>query len=324
MNVLLRLLLPAALILTGLVMALSQWHPGLERLHSLQGAAPVATADSALVGRWLGCSGLMLSDDEHSILIDPFFSRPQGLLRMALNRPITPDIEEIKNQLKRLGIEKLDAVVVSHSHHDHSMDAGVIAKLTGARLIGSDSTLNIGRGADVDAAQLEPAPTHSALQIGAFALRMIPSQHAGLSGGIPTGTIEAPLRPPARYLDYRQGGTYSIHIEHPAASILHVGSAGFRQGALQGFHADTVFLGVAMIDDLETYLQQTVDSVGATRVVPVHWDDFTRPLDAPLVPFPVVVRLDRFFDQLANTRPHVQVESWPVLEPISLRQPTEG
>ena len=35
---------------------------------------------------------------------------------------------------------------IAHSHHDHALDVAYIAKRTGARVYGSDSTLNLARG----------------------------------------------------------------------------------------------------------------------------------------------------------------------------------
>jgi L-ascorbate metabolism protein UlaG (beta-lactamase superfamily) len=87
--------------------------------------------------------------------------------------------------------------------------------------------------------------------------------------------------------------------------VLHHGSAGFEPGALAGRHADVAFLGIALIDDLPEYLRETVEAVGAHRIVPTHWDDFTRPLDAPLRPLPFGVRLGRFFDEVAARPDHV-------------------
>lgn len=304
------------------LLALRAWHPGLVQLAQFR-AIPATQANTpSLQATWLGCAGLYLSDGESSLLIDPFFSRPPGLLRMALNASISPDETQIRAMLARLGIDRLDAVLVSHSHHDHSMDSGVIARLTGAKLIGSQSTLNIGRGAGLAEGKLELAPLDRPWTAGRFQVKFVTSRHTGLSGGIPNGEITQPLQTPARYLDYKQGGSFSILVRHPEASLLHVGSAGHLESALVGESADIAFLGVAMIDDMETYLRETVDAVGARRVVPIHWDDFTRPLDAPLRPMPLIVRLDRFLEHIGRTRPALERSSFDLLTPVLLQPVT--
>ena len=54
--------------------------------------------------------------------------------------------------------------------------------------------------------------------------------------------------------------------------------------------------------------------------MPVHWDDFTRPLDQPLRAFPLVVDLDGFFEDMARTRPKVRVMTQGLAEPVSFME----
>ncbi len=73
--------------------------------------------------------------------------------------------------------------------------------------------------------------------------------------------------------------------------MLVVGSAGFVPGALAGYRAEVVYLGVGQLGRqperyLVDYWSETVRTVGARRVVLIHWDDFFRPLDRPLRALP--------------------------------------
>jgi L-ascorbate metabolism protein UlaG (beta-lactamase superfamily) len=272
----------------------------------------------ALTATWFGVTAVLLSDGDSAIFIDPFFTRPEGLLNMLLDREIAPDEAVIRRWLQSSGIDRLDAVLVSHSHFDHGMDAGVVAKLTGAVLVGSESTANIGRGDGLAEAQIKVMTLGEPLRFGNFTVTFVESRHAGATGGAPTGEITQPLKLPARYFDYKLGGVYSLLVEHPQGAVLHHGSAGFVPGALQGRKADIVLLGVAIIEEIESYLREIVDSVGATRVVPTHWDDFTRSLDEPLTPMPVAVRLDTFFDDMARLRPQTRVETLEVGKRVAL------
>ncbi|MGH8561641.1 MAG: MBL fold metallo-hydrolase, partial [Nevskiales bacterium] len=239
--------------------------------------------------------------------IDPFFTRPGGWPSLMRNRPIAPDETLIRQSLEQVGIRRLDAVVVTHSHYDHSMDAGVVARLTGATLLGSESTANVGRGSGLGENQIRVATPGMPMRFGGFSITFLESRHAGATGGRPVGDITQVLKPPARYTDYRQGGTFSILIEHPLGSVLHHGSAGWLPGMLEGRRADVVFLGIAAAPALDEYFAQVVDPVGASRVIPTHWDDFTRPLDAPLLPLPFGVDLDGFFTDAAQLRPQLKV-----------------
>lgn len=306
-----RLLATAlALLLAGA--ALLGWtlavRPGLDREASFRYAAPVTPG--ALRASWLGTAAVLLDDGKSAVLIDPFFSRPQGLLRLLADRPIAPDDAAIRAGLARAGVTRLETVLVSHSHYDHAMDAPRVAQLTGAELAGSASTLNVGRGQNLPASQLRAVVPGEPFRAGSFRITFLESRHAGMSGGHPAGEIASPLAPPTRYSDYRQGGTYAILVEHPQGTILHQGSAGFLAGGLAGRRADLVFLGIAMLPDLDEYLREVVDASGAKRVVPIHWDDFTRPLDEPLQPLPrPLVDLPTFFDAM-QARADLTVETY--------------
>jgi len=307
----------AAIAMMGAAIAfgLYFYRPGMlaYEAHLIPNAQLVADAGhpshGPLTATWLGASAVLLSDGESAVLIDPFFTRPPGFVNLLLNRPIAPDEKRIAAGLKKAGVLTLEAVLVSHSHYDHAMDAGVVAQLTSAPLVGSPSTINIGLGAGLDHSQLITVLPNVPIQRGPFRITFIPSAHAGVTGGYRGGDITEPLMAPAAYLDYKEGGTYSILIEHPQGMVLHQGSAGLVRGALRGRKVDVVFLSVAAIDDLGAYLREVVDAVGARRVIPMHWDDFTVPLDDPPSPMPVVVRLDRFFAMMAVRRPDLQVQT---------------
>lgn len=306
----------SALLTAGI--AFKYFHrPGLDEYATRQ-LPPASTNAAGLTATWFGTTAVLLSDGDRSLFMDPFLTRPEGWLRMLSNQPIAPDEEKIARTLSKAKLKNLEAVLVSHSHHDHGMDAGVVARLTDAVLVGSESTLNIGRGSGVLEPQLRLAKLGEPMRFGPYTVTFFESKHAGATGGTPTGEIIEPLRTPARYLDYKQGGTYSILIEHRLGSLVFHGSAGYVPGMLKGRRADAVMLGVAFADDYESYLHELVDAVGATRVIPIHWDDFTRSADRPLIPNLIGVGLAKFFSEMTRLRPEIKVDTLPYGEPVLL------
>ncbi len=229
---------------------------------------------------WLGTAGILVSDGTTDLLIDPYVSR-FSLWKVVLGFGLSTDPGLVKKWVGRLGAGNVQAVMVSHSHFDHVLDAPCFALETGAPLMGSVSTLNAGRGAGLPDPLLAEVRPGMTMNLGGFSLRIVESRHGpALFGRVPyPGTIEKPLVPPRPARDYRLGATYSILIAHRFGTLLHHGSAVFAPGRYGGLRADVVLLGIAGRGDTGDYLAEVPLRVGARRVIPIHFDDFFKPLD---------------------------------------------
>ncbi len=241
--------------------------------------------------RFLGVSTLLLDDGETAILTDGFFSRP-GKLQSLLGQ-VEPDLQAITRGMARADIgaagSRLKVVIPVHSHYDHVMDAPEVALRTGALLLGSDSTANVGRGWGLPEAQIRVATLGAPMQFGRFTVTLWPSQH--LPTGFTGGTITTPLKPPVRAFAYKEGQSYAVHVAHGGRTLLINGTAGFVPGALRAAPAEVVLLGIGALGRQDeayraAYWQGVVTTVGARRVIPIHWDDFWIPSDLPFQPIP--------------------------------------
>ena len=267
---------------------------------------------------WLGTAGVLLSDGETSLFIDPFVSR-YGLLHVGLGHRLPPRLDLVEAWLARLRPKGVAAVLVSHSHYDHSLDAPYFAQQTRSVLVGARSTANIGRGAGLRERSLRVAGYGESMAFGRFRVTFLESRHGpALFGRVPyPGRIKRPLRPPARASQYRLGKVFSLLIEHPAGTVLHHGSASYLPGALAHVRADVVLLGLAGRADTADYLRNVVDAVAAKRVLALHFDNFFAPLEQPLgfLPF---VRFGEFVGTLRRTRPTLPLGTLPIGEPVVL------
>jgi len=260
--------------------------------HAARFDVPPAAGDFSVT--FLGVSSLLFDDGASAVLTDGFFSRP-SLLKVALAR-VAPDDGRIGFALTRLGLDHggggrhLDAVVPVHTHFDHVMDSAGVARRTGAALVGGESAANTGRGAGLAGDRIHVVTPGERVSYGAFTLTFLASEHCP-PDRFP-GVIAEPLAPPVRASAYRCGEAWSVLVEHTSGrTALVQGSAGYVTGALDGRRADVAYLGVGQLgvqdeDYIRTYWNQTVQAVGARRVVLTHWDDFFRPLDEPLRALP--------------------------------------
>lgn len=262
---------------------------------------PAATAPGAsLKVSWLGVATVLLDDGETALLTDGFFSRPG--MGQTFTSKIAPDLEAISRGLARAGLAtrtgqvgRLAAVIPLHSHYDHALDAPEVAKRTGALLLGSSSSANVGRGWGLPEAQIRIAVLGQPQRFGRFTVTLLAGRHPDT--GFTGGEINEPLTPPARATAYKEGQNYTVLVQHesrPGRSLLITGSAGFVPGALAGVRADVVLMGVGTLGALsdaqrDALWQGVVQAVGAKRVLPIHWEDFWLPSDQPLQPLPVLV-----------------------------------
>lgn len=280
------------------------------------------TGQPGVTATFLGVSTLLISDGETHLMTDGFFSRP-GLWQVVAGE-IMPDGDRIAEGLEAANVHDLDAVLVLHSHYDHAMDAPEVAERTDAVLIGSESTANIARGWGMAPSRMVVPQFGVPLSFGLFTVTLIESRH--LPHGMAEGTIDEPLLTPARATDYREGATYVVHIEHPRGSMVIVGSAGWIESALQPYTADVVFLGVGGLSKMaseyrRTFYSETLGRLRPRRVLPIHYDDFTRPLAEPLALMPR--RLDDFDQTMGELRAQAEsagfsLELLPVAVPVLL------
>lgn len=267
-------------------------------------AAEPSRAGSDPTVTWLGVSTVLVDDAAGALLTDGYFSR-HSLLRVGA-RPLSPDVTRIDEALALAGIERLDAVVPVHSHFDHVLDSATVALRTGATVLGGQSSAHVARGHGLGADRIVVATPGEPTAFGSFEVTLVPGAHCPPDRY--PGLITAPVPRRARATAYRCGEAWSVLVHHGPTGrrLLIQGSAGFAPGALSGHRAEVAYLGVGQLglmdlDYIDRYWDETVGQVGAEVVVLVHWDDFFRPLTAPLRALPYAGDdLDVSIDRLSH------------------------
>lgn len=248
---------------------------------------------------FFGTSTLLFDDGNSLVMIDGFFSRPK-VGKVAFGK-LRSDEALIRMLIKKYNMHRLEAIFVCHSHYDHAMDAPLLSKLTGATLYGSSSTMQLGKGEQVPAANMQEFEPGKRLQIADFAVTVLHSKHTppfkilGKTNATDPKHphIEKPLSQPAKTKEYIEGGSYDMYIEHGKNRFLVKASTNYIEGALDAYPCDVLFLGTAMLgkmpaDFMESYYRQTVKSTRAKIVIPIHWDNFMKPFHKPLIPLPYI------------------------------------
>src|SRR6478735_9182132 len=99
---------------------------------------PFASVGSTGVkATYLGNTTILISDGITRLMVDGFLSRP-GMLSTFFGK-IAPNRGVIEDELELAGVSDVDAVLVGHAHHDHALDAPMVADITHATVVGSES-----------------------------------------------------------------------------------------------------------------------------------------------------------------------------------------
>lgn len=256
---------------------------------------------------FFGTTTLLFDDGKDQILFDAHFTRP-SLVKYICGIKASTDTALCDKLIQLHHIDRLRAIFISHTHHDHVMDAPYMANQCNAEIYGSPSAKNVALGGGVSEDRIHVFEHGSEYNLGAYRIRMIKSLHSkptilNNDLGIP---IEEPLVQPASLRAYKEGGSYDFYVEHGDKKILIRPSFNYIEGQLDGIQAETLFLGVAGLakadrDMEDTFFAETVKKVGAGLVIPVHWDNFFSPLDQPIKGMPrFIEKTDLVFSKLAQ------------------------
>jgi L-ascorbate metabolism protein UlaG (beta-lactamase superfamily) len=280
-----RGLLRTAAAATGLAAA------GAAGLANPADAAARRWKTGAATFRWFGTAGWRIDIGARTVLVDPYLSRYRtGLFDGAMDpaTPLTVDTATVDAHTGRP-----ETVLVTHSHWDHFNDVPHIATTTGARVLGTLTTYQLGLASGIPAAQLGPLKGGEVLDFGDYTVEAVGSLHsrnAGYSVGIPGVRLSQPPRP-ATVADLPEGDTLAYLLTvRDGPSVFFMGASDFVARNVDGMRPDIAMVAMASSTATHEYVPRLLEALGRPAVVvPVHWDNFETPLTNP----PAVAPADR-------------------------------
>jgi L-ascorbate metabolism protein UlaG (beta-lactamase superfamily) len=152
------------------------------------------------------------------------------------------------------------------------MDVPVIAQETEAEVYGSENCFNLLLALGLPPARLHPVHVGDRLCLGEFTVEVFSAQHPNTPiDRYINGPLPEELEPPLHLFDYRMDECFSFRIQLDETTILH------------GVHpspAQILFASPFRRNQMENQLA----AIQPALVVPIHWDDFFRPLSKPIRP----------------------------------------
>ncbi len=249
--------------------------------------------------KYFGAAGWEISDKNITILIDPYLSRlklGETSIKLNPNSGSIPSISSVdkRRNFKRTdffesdsvvinkNITKADYILVHHSHFDHLADVPYIAKMTGAKVIGTETTVTILKAYGIDEDNLYTVRGGEDYQFENFSVRVLPSIHSALgdkhyfnSEIYKEGDIDAPLQ----IKQFIEGTSLMYLIRFKSHKILTMGSMNFVERELEGIKPDILLAGVNLSRfNMYKYDERLIKVTNFPKIIiPTHWDNFRVP-----------------------------------------------
>ena len=260
---------------------------GILALFVLLMAGPLGAQETGLKLRYLGTAGWEITDGKVVVLVDPYISRwklgaaghPDDDRPGVARTDAAVSDEALIDKL----ITRADFILVHHSHFDHLSDVPYIARKTGAKVIGTETTTRILQAYGLPAEQLYTVAGGEDYQFENFSVRVVPSIHSALGQKHYFDSRrydrDTELEVPLRVEQFIEGGSLMFLARFANHSVLTMGSMNFIERELEGLDPDILLAGVnGSRLGLYQYDERLVRVTGNPSVIiPTHWDNFRLP-----------------------------------------------
>ncbi|MEU9700725.1 MBL fold metallo-hydrolase [Streptomyces sp. NPDC047981] len=252
------------------------------------GVSTPAPSPGSVLLRWLGTAGWRIDTGGRTVLFDPYLTRFRTGLFEASFDPATP-LAKTDARLAREYAGNPELILVSHSHWDHVADVPHLARTTGARVLGTETTYHLLVALGVDPGQISVVKGGEVLDFGqGLVVEVVASLHSRNkrhSYFAPGTLCGPPAAVPATISDLPEGDTLAFQVtagsEGPTLFLM--GASDFDQRAAEGLRPDAAMVAVPSSSATHRYVPRLLRALGGPEVVvPVHWDNFETPLREPV------------------------------------------
>ena len=241
---------------------------------------------------WMGAAGFHVGYRGGELLLDPLLSSPGG--GASLPTAVAPDLRAVS------------LILISHGHFDHAMDAGRLARQTGAAVFAPRSTCDRLRSEGIAGDRLHPNERQERLAWNGITIRVVPSRHmqfdlrTAAANVVRTARGGVLLKLLRMWGAYPMGSTSEFLLDFAGYSVLFSGSGGGDWAALAALRPDCALLPYADRSDLPDYYVKALKVLSPGAVVLHHFDRV----------FPHLCHRDpipEFRDRLASACPGIRL-----------------
>jgi L-ascorbate metabolism protein UlaG (beta-lactamase superfamily) len=210
-------------------------------------------AINAIRVTYLGVNGFQFEAGGHAILVDPYFTRV-GLGASALNQRIESNSNRVSESLKHVRY-RVDALLVTHAHFDHLLDAPEIRLRTHAQLLAGPTAVHLVESLGIPPNECVAVKSGSVRKIGPWTIRVFAAQHDRLFGKVPFSTRSTSTKP-TKASDWNVGEPLAFVIE-AAGKRIYIDSGGVPGSPPDRRikNVDLAILGAALPDSRDRFAE---------------------------------------------------------------------
>lgn len=242
--------------------------------------------------KWFGTAGISISEDNKSILFDPFISMNPGLKLFSAGE-----------------LASAGDILITHGHFDHLINVPEVVERGQAPVYCSRSAAVTLKRDGVDEQRIITVSPGDRFEIGPFSIRVLKGKHIIFDRKLLLRTFFNPrmlfyfgnLRKIFRETGrYPEGEVLVYEIEVKGKKILHMGSLNMDDKEIYPQSVDIMTIPFQGRSDLDHYALQSVDRVKPKNIYLHHFDDSFPPISSR-------VNTSRFCQSVKNIFPGTEV-----------------